>query len=61
MGCGCARAGKPAGMSYEELTAAMQAQASVAVDQAAVRRAVETVLEDVTVSGNHLKHRYAVA
>ena len=48
-------------MSYEELTAAMQAQASVPVDQAAIRRAVETVLEDVTVSGNHLKHRYAAA
>ena len=55
------RAGKPAGMSYEELTAAMQAQASVPVDQAAVRRAVETVLEDVTVAGNRLQHKHAVA
>ena len=48
-------------MSYEELTAAMQAQASVPIDQAAIRRAVETILEDVNVTGSHVKHKYAVA
>ena len=55
------RAGKPAGMSFEELTAAIQNQASVPVDQQAVRRAVDTVLEDVHVSGNHVKHKHAIA
>lgn len=48
-------------MSFEEVTAAIQGQASVPVDQAAVRRAVETILEDVCVVGNQLKHKNAIA
>ncbi|CAL8467630.1 g7168 [Coccomyxa elongata] len=52
---------KPAGMTFEEMTAAIANQASVPVDQTAVRRAVETILEEVSVVGNHLKHKNAVA
>ena len=49
------------GMTFEEMTAAIANQASVPVDQTAVRRAVETILEEVSVVGNHLKHKNAVA
>jgi hypothetical protein len=52
---------KPAGMSLEELTTAIANQSSVIVDQLAIRRAVETILEDVAVIGNHYKHKHAIA
>ena len=53
--------GKPAGMTFEEMTAAIANQASVPVDQNAVRRAVDTILEEVSVVGQHLKHKNAIA
>jgi hypothetical protein len=48
-------------MTFEEMTAAIANQASVQVDQTAIRRAVDTILEEISVVGNHLKHKNAIA
>ena len=58
---GFADAGKANGMTFEEVTKAIQEQATVPVDQAQVRRAVDTILEDVAVLGNHIKHKSAIS
>lgn len=58
---GLAAAGKPNGMTFEDVTKAIQEQATVPVDQAQVRRAVDTILEDVAVLGNHVKHKSAIS
>ncbi|CAL5219531.1 g1382 [Coccomyxa viridis] len=52
---------KPHGMTFDELTKAVQEQATVTVDQGQVRRAVDTILEDVAVLGNQIKHKSAVS
>ena len=54
-------AGKPSGMTFDELTKAIQEQATVTVDQGQVRRAVDTILEDVAVLGNQIKHKSAIS
>ena len=48
-------------MTFEDVTKAIQEQATVPVDQAQVRRAVDTILEDVAVLGNHVKHKSAIS
>ena len=58
---GLAAAGRPNGMTFEEVTRAIQEQATVPVDQAQVRRAVDTILEDVAVLGNQIKHKSAIS
>lgn len=54
-------AGKPNGMTFDDLTKAIQEQATVTVDQAQIRRAVDTILEDVAVLGNQIKHKSAIS
>lgn len=48
-------------MTFDDLTKAMQEQATVTVDQGQIRRAVDTILEDVAVLGNQIKHKSAIS
>ena len=43
----------------EELVEAINAQASVPVPLSAVRAALQTAAEDITVTGNLVKHKHA--
>jgi len=47
------------GMSVESLVEAINAQASVPVSAVAVRAALQTAAEDITVTGNLAKHKHA--
>lgn len=46
-------------MSVESLVEAINAQASVPVSAVAVRAALQTAAEDITVTGNLAKHKHA--
>lgn len=48
-------------MTFDDLTKAMQEQATVTVDQGQIRRAIDTILEDVAVLGNQIKHKSAIS
>jgi len=48
-------------MTFDDLTKAMQEQATVTVDQGQIRRAVDTILEDVAALGNQIKHKSAIS
>lgn len=50
---------KRGGMSVESLVEAINAQASVPVSAVAVRAALQTAAEDITVTGNLAKHKHA--
>ena len=48
-------------MTFDDLTKAIQEQATVTVDQGQIRRAVDTILENVTILGNQIKHKSAIS
>ncbi len=54
-----ARAEKRGGLTMEALLEAINAQASVPVSLPAVRAALQTAAQDITITGNLAKHKHA--